>query len=167
MSRVTRRHPFRSLQQQGVGESATTFPGLLHFTLDPYLIMLSVKQGGIKYHFLSLWYYSTCDWTQVSRAIGEHSNHHAKIYMWEGFSDFRPNQNWYEIVLLCVSVCGEGYLSGIPLSLIWHDVILLRVGNVNRDSCVAVTKKPSTLLLLDKLTDASEGWKYIRVCIYA
>ena len=28
-----------------------SFPGLLHFTLDPYLIMLSVKQGGIKYHF--------------------------------------------------------------------------------------------------------------------
>ena len=24
---------------------------MLHFTLDPYLIMLSVKQGGIKYHF--------------------------------------------------------------------------------------------------------------------
>ena len=35
--------------------------------------MLSVKQGGIKYHFLSLWYDSTWDWTQVSRAIGEHS----------------------------------------------------------------------------------------------
>ena len=51
-----------------------SFPGLLHFTLDPYLIMLSVKQGGIKYHFLSLWYDSTWDWTQVSRAIGEHSN---------------------------------------------------------------------------------------------
>ena len=33
---------------------ATSFPGLLHFTLDPYLIVLSVKQGGIKYHFLSL-----------------------------------------------------------------------------------------------------------------
>ena len=30
---------------------ATPFPGLLHFTLEPYLIMLSVKQGGIKYHF--------------------------------------------------------------------------------------------------------------------
>ena len=39
----------------------TLFPGLLHFTLDPYLIMLSVKQKGIKYHFLSL------------RAIGKHS----------------------------------------------------------------------------------------------
>ena len=41
----------------------------------PYNEMLSVKQGGIKYHFLSLWYNSTRDWTQVSRAIGEHSTH--------------------------------------------------------------------------------------------
>ena len=32
------------------------FLGLLHFILDPYLIMLSVKQGVIKYHFFSLWY---------------------------------------------------------------------------------------------------------------
>ena len=40
--------------------------------------MLSVKQGGIKYHFLSLWYDSTWDWTQVSRAIGEHSNRYAQ-----------------------------------------------------------------------------------------
>ena len=56
---------FDSLPHQGVGEGATPFPGLLHFTLDPYLIMLSV---------LSLWYDSTWDWTQVSRAIGEHSN---------------------------------------------------------------------------------------------
>ena len=30
------------------------FLRLLHFTLDTYLIMLSVKQGGIKYHFLGL-----------------------------------------------------------------------------------------------------------------
>ena len=39
-----------------------SFPGLLYFTLDPYLIMLSVKQGVIKYHFLSLWYDSTWDY---------------------------------------------------------------------------------------------------------
>ena len=65
---------FDSLLHQGVGEVATPFPGLLHFTLDPYLIMLSVKQGGIKYHFFSLWYDSIWDRTQVSRAIGEHSN---------------------------------------------------------------------------------------------
>ena len=34
-------------------------PGLFHFTLDVYLIMLTVKQGGIKYHFFRLWYDST------------------------------------------------------------------------------------------------------------
>ena len=34
--------------------------------------MLSVKQGGIKCHFLSLWYDLTWDWTQVSWAIGEY-----------------------------------------------------------------------------------------------
>ena len=38
--------------------------------------MLSVKQGGIMYHFWSLWYDLTWDWTQVSQAIGEHSNHY-------------------------------------------------------------------------------------------
>ena len=30
-------------------------------TLNPYLIMLSVNQVGIKCHFLSLWYDSTRD----------------------------------------------------------------------------------------------------------
>ena len=60
---------------QGEGEGATPFPGLLHFTFYPYLIMLTVKQGGIKYGFLSLWYDSTWDWTLVSRTIGEHSTH--------------------------------------------------------------------------------------------
>ena len=36
-----------------------SIPGLLHFTLDAYHIMLSVKQGDIKYRFLSLWYDSS------------------------------------------------------------------------------------------------------------
>ena len=40
--------------------------------------MLSAKQGSIKYHFWSFWYDSTWDWTQVSRAIGEHSKYYAK-----------------------------------------------------------------------------------------
>ena len=54
-----------------MGEGATPFPGLLHFTL--YLIMLSVKQGSIKCHFfLSLWYDSTWDWNLVSGTISEH-----------------------------------------------------------------------------------------------
>ena len=34
-------------------------------------------QGGIEYHFLSLWYDSTWDWTQVSWAFGEHPNRKA------------------------------------------------------------------------------------------
>ncbi len=44
-----------------IGKGVTPFPGLHHFTLDPYVIMLSVKQVGIKYYFLSLWYDSTWD----------------------------------------------------------------------------------------------------------
>ena len=32
-------------------EAITPFLRLLPFTLDPYLIMLSVKLSGIKYHF--------------------------------------------------------------------------------------------------------------------
>ena len=36
----------RQLNQQN-----TAFPGLLHFILETYLIMLSVKQGGINYYF--------------------------------------------------------------------------------------------------------------------
>ena len=40
-----------SVGKFGEGEGATPYPGLLHFTLDTNLILLSVKQGGIKYHF--------------------------------------------------------------------------------------------------------------------
>ena len=39
------------------------------FTLDPYLIMLKVKEGGIKYHSLSLWY--DLNWTPVPRTMGK------------------------------------------------------------------------------------------------
>ena len=38
--------------------------------------MLSVKQGGIKNDFLSLWYNSTRDWTPVSWAIGKQFTHY-------------------------------------------------------------------------------------------
>ena len=53
--RVTRRLPFQLLIHQSVGEGATCFPGLLHFTLDTHLLCLSVKRVGIKYHFKSLY----------------------------------------------------------------------------------------------------------------
>ena len=35
--------------------------------------MVSVKQGGIRFHFFSLWYDSTWDWTSVTRTIGGHN----------------------------------------------------------------------------------------------
>ena len=37
------------------------------------------KQGGIKYHFLSLLYDSNWNWTYVSTAISEHSNYYANV----------------------------------------------------------------------------------------
>ena len=56
-------------------EERVLLHSLDHFTLDSYLIMLSVKQSGIKSHFLSLWYDQTLDWNTVSQTIGEHSTH--------------------------------------------------------------------------------------------
>ena len=42
--------------------------------------MLSVKQGDIKYHFFKFFGMTwPGDWTQVSWAIGEHSNHYANV----------------------------------------------------------------------------------------
>ena len=46
--------------------------------LYPYL---SVKQGGIKYQFLNLWYDSTWDWTPVSWSICEHSDHYSNVQL--------------------------------------------------------------------------------------
>ena len=66
-------------------EGATPFPGLIHFTLDPYFIMLSVKQGGIKYNFLSLWYDSTWDFTGPlanTRTIMPMSDHYRHYKLW-------------------------------------------------------------------------------------
>ena len=88
---------FDSYYTKVYGRGATPFPGLLHFTSDPYLIMPSVKQGGIKHHFLSLW-----DWTEGSRAIGEHSNHHdnnqhygkCELYGNEDETDEANAPNW-------------------------------------------------------------------------
>ena len=56
---MARRLLFQLLLHRGVGKGTSPFPGLLHFTLDPYLIVMSAEQDSIKYHFLSLWYVST------------------------------------------------------------------------------------------------------------
>ena len=53
--------PFSIATTSRYREGATPFPGLLRFTLNTYLILLSVKQGGIKYHFKSVWDDATWD----------------------------------------------------------------------------------------------------------
>ena len=58
-----------TLKCRGRGYS---FPWIAPLNLDQYLIMLSVKQVGVKYHFLSLWHDLAWDWTLVSQVIGEH-----------------------------------------------------------------------------------------------
>ena len=66
-----------------------SFPLITPLTLDLNLIMVSFKQGGIKYHSFSLWYDSSWDWTPVSRTIGKRSKYHANepvIYIyWHHF----------------------------------------------------------------------------------
>ena len=62
--------------------------------------MLSVKQGGIKYQFLSLWYESTWDWTQVSWAIGEHSNrlaNYSLILFIHIYQPLHSGRIWYKV----------------------------------------------------------------------
>ena len=75
--------PFSIATTLGCRVGCYSFPWIALFTLDPYLILLNVKQGGIKYHFLSLWYDSTWDWTTVSWAIGKHSNHHVNVWYYK------------------------------------------------------------------------------------
>ena len=55
--------------------------------------MLRVKQKGIKYHFLSLSYDSTSDWTSVSRAIGKHSTHWGNRVHFLGMKMWEPKEN--------------------------------------------------------------------------
>ena len=44
--------------------------------------MMSFKQEGMKYHFLSLCYDAIWNWTPVSRAIGKQPHHYANGQLW-------------------------------------------------------------------------------------
>ena len=59
-----------------------SFSWIFPFPLDPYLLMLSVKQESINYHFLSLWCDPTWDWTLVSWAINEYICINIYIYIY-------------------------------------------------------------------------------------
>ena len=79
--------------------------------------MLSVKQDSIKYHFLSLWYDSTWDWTQISRAIGEHSNHYAIVL---------NSHTWYH-----VAVCKQIVSIKFDKSIYWIELIIFKSNTWN------------------------------------
>ena len=53
--------PFSIATTPMCSEGAILFPELPPFTLDTYLILLCVKQGGIKHHLKILWYDTTWD----------------------------------------------------------------------------------------------------------
>ena len=70
---ATRRLPFRYLQHQVVGESA-----LSHFTIDPYLIILTVKVASNT----NFWVFGMTRpgiEPRSPRPFGEHSNHYANV----------------------------------------------------------------------------------------
>ena len=60
--------------------------------------MLSIKQGGNKYHFLSFWYDSTRDWTLVSRVIGEHSTYKAMGRIVRNYSPIYSNVSLFGLL---------------------------------------------------------------------
>ena len=51
--------PFSVVTTKSCRGERYSFPWIAHLTLDPCLIMLSVNQGSIKYHFRNLWCDST------------------------------------------------------------------------------------------------------------
>ena len=76
------------------------FPWIAPLTLHLFLIMLSVKQGHIKHHFLSLWYDSMWDWILVSWTIGKHSNHFANLQCFSiklNYKSINSSQLFYSI----------------------------------------------------------------------
>ena len=85
---------------------AAPFLGLLNFTIESYLIMLSVKQGDIRCHFLSLWYDSIWDWTLVPRAVAEHSIHSANEPVGGGgrWEELEGEREWNKVVQYKVCV---------------------------------------------------------------
>ena len=113
-----------------------SFPWIAPFYLDPYLIMLSVKQWSTKYHFLNLCYDSTWEWTLVSQAIGKHSTHQAKpsikwfftdqvhIYIYILSSTDRlfcciTTQSWTRLIAFHIAL--------IPLGKVWIQLFSLQL----------------------------------------
>ena len=74
-----RERPEGSIFKPRYREGRNSFSCIVPLTLDLNLIMLSIKQGGIKYHFWVFGYDSTWDWTLISQTISNHFNPYTMI----------------------------------------------------------------------------------------
>ena len=83
--------PFSTVTTPRCKGGCYSIPWVAPLYLDPNLIMLSIKQGSIKYYFLSLLYDTTRDWTPVSWTNAElhihtrihiHTHTHTYKHIW-------------------------------------------------------------------------------------
>ena len=96
-----RKAPFSIATSPMSTEGFLSFLWIAPLTHDTYLIVLSVKQGGIKYHFLRLWYDSTRDRIPVTCVIGEYSTYiYIYIYIYRYV--------WFGLILWHINpFCGD------------------------------------------------------------
>ena len=94
-----------------------SFPWIAPLYLDPYLIMLSVKQGSTKSYFLSLWYDSTWEWTLVSRAISEHATHKANLFICIKMDLALNNLQWL--------ICNKTKTNHTKPKIVWYAIKMI------------------------------------------
>ena len=97
--------PFSIATTPGGRGRCYSFLWIAPLTLDPYLIMMSVKEISST-NLLSLWYDLTWDWTLVSRTCGEHSTNYAYIYI-------------YMCVCACVNI-STWFMTSVIFCSIYH-----------------------------------------------
>ena len=76
------------------------------------VLLLGVKQRGIKYNFFSLWYNSTWDRTPVFWAIGKHSTHlpmHVFVHIYMHLYICKCI-NIYKLIYICIYACISIYV---------------------------------------------------------
>ena len=93
--------PFSIATTPRRGGDAISFPGLLHFTLDPYLINMSVKQWSIKYHFFVF---------GMTRRGIEPTNQHANVQ-----NTLTDKKNYSPALLMHLKV-------GLLFCSLWYDL---------------------------------------------
>ena len=81
--------------------------------------MLSVKQGGIKYHFFIFWYEATWDWTLVSQTIGKQWVE-CLLMVWETrvqsqVESYQRLEKWY-LMPCCLTLSIIRYVSRVNWS---------------------------------------------------